>query len=216
VALTVYWITSIDKTRADKRIAEECMKSGRCEVNEDSIWDLGERTVLVVAEPGMGKSSTTTQVAWHTILADPTSWVLSINWNDHTGKLQEINAATFNFDSLFEFLFSVVFAESKYTHINRSLLKQVLQNSGNVTVLMDGFDEISPLLMHKDDAILSEIMKTKVGRDSVTLFTVEKERLEKEQSVSPLVRKISHVNLKENVSISEYLNQEKNVSNWLT
>jgi hypothetical protein len=37
--------------RVDKRI-----KSGSCEVNEDSIWDLSERTVLVVAEPGMGKS----------------------------------------------------------------------------------------------------------------------------------------------------------------
>jgi len=92
----------------------------------------------------------------------------------------------------------------------------VLQNSGNVTVLMEGFDEISALLMHKDDAIVSEIMKTEVGRDSVTLLNVEKERLEKEPSVSPLVRKIYHVNLKENVSISEYLNQEKNVSNWLT
>ena len=155
-------------------------------------------------------------MAWNTILADPTSWVVRINWNDHTGKLQEINAATFNFDWPVEFLFSAAFTESKYTHINRSILKQVLQNSGNGTVLIDGFDEFSPLLMRKDVAILSEIMKTKFGRDSVTLLNVEKERLEKEQSVSPLVRKIYHVNLKENVSISDYLNQEKNVSNWPT
>jgi hypothetical protein len=45
-----------DKIHADKR------KGGGCEVNKDWIWDTVERTVLVVAEPGMGKSSTTTQV----------------------------------------------------------------------------------------------------------------------------------------------------------
>ena len=63
---------------------------GVCEVNGDWIWDLGERAVLVDVKPGMGKSSTTTQVTWHTKLADPTSWVVRINWNEHTRKLQEI------------------------------------------------------------------------------------------------------------------------------
>jgi hypothetical protein len=96
--------------------------------------------VLVVDDPGMGKSSTTTQVAWHKKYADPTSWVLRINWNDHTKKLQEIDAATFNFDSLVEFLCSAAFPESQYTEINSNLLKHALQNNGNITVLMDGFD----------------------------------------------------------------------------
>jgi hypothetical protein len=61
-----------DKTHADKIIIREWMKSGSCEIDEESIWDLGERRVLVVAEPGMGKSSTTTHVALYTKLADPT------------------------------------------------------------------------------------------------------------------------------------------------
>ena len=172
-----------DKTRADKRIITEWMKSGSCEVNEESIWKLGERTVLVVAEPGMEKSSTTTQVAWNTKLADPTSWVLGINWNDHTMKLHEINTATFNFDSLVEFLCSAAFLESKYTDINRNLLKQALQNSGNVTVLMDGFDEISPTHSDKVAVIFSELMKTKVPRVWVTSRPVEKKRLENKLSV---------------------------------
>ena len=73
-----------EKTRAEKRILAGFMKRGNCEVNEDSIWNLGERTVLVVHEPGMGKSSTTTEEVWHTKLASPTSWVVRINWNDHT------------------------------------------------------------------------------------------------------------------------------------
>jgi hypothetical protein len=172
-----------DKTRADKRIIAECIKSGSCEVKEDSIWDLGERTVLVVDEPGMGKSSTTTQVAWRTKQRDPTSWVVRINWNDHTKKLQEINAATFNFDSLVEFLCSTAFPQLKYTDINRILLKHALQNSGNVTVLVDGFDEISPSHADKITVILSELMKTKVETFWVTSRPVQKERLEKELSV---------------------------------
>jgi hypothetical protein len=126
----------------------------------------------------MGKSSTTTQVAWNTKSADPTSWVVRINWNDHTRKLQEINEATFNLDSLVEFLCSAVFTGSKYTDINRNLLKQALQYSGNVTVLMDGFDEICPTHADKAAVILRELMKTKVERVWVTSRPVQRQKLE--------------------------------------
>jgi hypothetical protein len=98
-------------------------------------------------------------------------------------KLQDITAATFSFESLVEFLCSAAFPESKYTDINRSLLKQALQSSGNVTVLTDGFDEISPTHVDKAAAILSELMKTKVRRLWVTSRPVMKERLEKEFGV---------------------------------
>jgi hypothetical protein len=106
-----------------------------------------------------------------------------INWNDHTGKLQEINTATFNFDSLVEFLCDAALRKSKYSYIESILLKQALQNSGNVTVLMDGFDQISPTHVHKAAVILSELMKTKVERVWITSRPVEKERLEKILSV---------------------------------
>jgi hypothetical protein len=173
-----------ERKRLYKKRAKTYMKTGTCEVNEESIWDLDERTILVVAEPGMGKSSTTTQVARRTKERDPTSWVVRINWNDHTKKLNAINAAAFDFESLFEFLCSATFSESKFTDINRSLLKQALLSSGNVTVLMDGFDEISPTHADKAAVILSELLKTKVGRVWVTSRPVHKEGLEKELSVT--------------------------------
>jgi hypothetical protein len=174
------------------------MKSGSCEVDEESIWDLCERTVLVVAEPGMGKSSTTTHVAWHTKLADPTSWVVRTNWNDHTRELQEINRATFNLDTLAEFLCSAAFPDSKYTDINRSLLKQALQSTGNVTVLMNGFDEISPTYADKAAAILSTLMNTKVGRVWVTSRPGEKDILENMLSVTAFsMKKLSYTSQKE-------------------
>ena len=169
-----------NRTRGDKRIIKQFMKRGSSEVNEEAIWDLGERTVLVAVEPDKRKSSTTTQVACNEKLADPTSWVVPINWNDHTRKLQEIKVATFHFDSLVEFLCSAVFPESQYTDINRNLLKQALQNSGNVTVLMDGFDEISQMHAGKATAVLCELMKTEVGRVWVTSRPEKKEKLEKE------------------------------------
>jgi hypothetical protein len=179
-------LTYIDteSTRLDKMCIEKYMRRGTCEVSEKAVWDLGERTVLVVAEPGMGKSSSTTQMAWYTKLADPTSWVVRINWNDHCRKLQAINAETFNFNSLVEFLCSSAFPESKYTDINRNLLKHALKKSGNVTVLMDGFDEICPLHADKAAVILSQLMKTKVRRICVTSRPVQRKRLEKELSVT--------------------------------
>jgi hypothetical protein len=160
------------------------MKNCNGEIDEESIWDLGERTVLVVAEPGMGKSSTTTHVARHTKERDSTSWVVRINWNDHTRKLKATDAETFNLVTLVEFLCSAAFSDPKYTDICTSLLKQALQNSGNVTVLMDGFDEISPTHADKAAVILSGLLKTKVGRVWVTSSPVEKDRLENELSVT--------------------------------
>ena len=181
------------RTRLHELCAKKYMRRGTCEVSEDSIWYLGERAVLVVAEAGMGKSSTTTQVAWNTRKRDPTSWVVRINWNDHTKKLQEIDAATFNFDSLVEFLCSATFRKSQYKDLNMILLKQALLISGNITVLVDGFDEISLIHAYKAAVILSELMKTKVGRVWVTSRPVGKERLEKKLSVVAFsMKKLSH------------------------
>jgi hypothetical protein len=182
----------VDKTGRDKRIVREWIKRGSCDVNEDAIWGLGERTVLVVGAPGMGKSKTTTQVAWNTKLADPTSWVVRINWNDHTEKLQKFDAATFNFDSLVNFLCSAAFPIQNYTGMDRKLLKQALKYSGNVTVLMDGFDEISPTHADKAAAVLSELIKTKAERIWVTSRPVHKEGLEELLSVIAFsVKKLS-------------------------
>jgi ankyrin repeat protein len=107
-----------------------------------------------------------------------------VNWNDHTRKLQEINVENLDFNSLVAFLYSASLPESKYTDFNISLLKQALQKSGNITVLMDGFDEITPTHAEKAAVILSELRKTEVGKFWVTSRPVERERLEKELSVS--------------------------------
>jgi hypothetical protein len=188
-----------ERTRGDKRIITEFMKRGSCEVKVESVWNVSERTVLVVAESELRKSCTT-QVAWNTKLADPASWVVHINWNNHTTKLQDIDVATFNFDSLVKLLCCAAFPESKYTGINSSLLKQALQNSGNVTVLMDGFDEISP---NYADVILPELMKTKVRSVWVTSRPEERKRLEKELSVAAFTQtKLSLEWLKEKQHIA--------------
>jgi hypothetical protein len=75
-----------ERTHGDKAIIRDFMKHGSQEVKENSIWGLKERTVFVVAEPGMGKTNTTTKTARQTKSADPTSWVVRINWRDHTSK----------------------------------------------------------------------------------------------------------------------------------
>jgi hypothetical protein len=49
---------------------------------------------------------------------------------------------------------------------------------------MDGFQEISPIHADKAAVILSELMKTKVERVWVTSRPVQRERLEKELSVT--------------------------------
>ena len=81
------------------------------------------------------------------------------------------------FYSLVQFFCSAVLPVSEYTVINRSLLRGSLQDSGNVTVLMEGFDEISQTHADKAAVILLELMKTEVERVWVTSRPVQKESL---------------------------------------
>jgi Cdc6-like AAA superfamily ATPase len=165
--------------------------------------------VLVVAEPGMGKSSTATQVAWNTKLADPASWVVHINCNDHTRKLQQINAITFRFSALVEFLCSAAFPESNFNYINRKLLKQALKKSGNITVLIDGFDKICSFRADKAAFILFELMKTKVRSVWVTSRPVHKEKLEKDLSVTAFNMKSLSPVTSQNVPETHYVQKRK-------
>jgi hypothetical protein len=117
---------------------------------------------------------------------------------DHTSKLQEINAESFKIDTLVKFLCSAAFPESKYEDLITILLKQALENSGNVAVLLDGIDEIIPI--HGDKAIvfLSKLMKTKVKRVWITSRPVHRERLENKLSVTAFtLKKLSHESQKE-------------------
>jgi hypothetical protein len=114
-----------------------------------------------------------------------------VNWkNDHTRNLQEIITETFRINDLVEFLCIAAFPESKFKYINSSLLKQALQINGNVTVLMDGFDEICAIHVDKAAVILSELKETNVPRVCVTSHPVQKEKLEKELSVIAFNMKI--------------------------
>jgi hypothetical protein len=200
-----------ERTRLNLMRTKQYLRRGTCEVSEKAIWDLGERIVLVVAEPGMGKSSTTTQMAWHTKSAHSTSWVVCINWDVQCRRLQEINAETFNFNSLVEFLCSAAFSKSLFANIENFLLKQALWKSGNVTVLMDGFDKISPIHVHKAIVILSELMKTKVRRVWVTSCPVEKERLEKVLSVNAFSMK--NLSYQSQVRMFQKLSMSKEIRN---
>jgi hypothetical protein len=55
---------------------------------------------------------------------------------------------------------------------------------------MDGFDEICQIHANKAAVILSELMKTKVGRICFTSRPVHREMLEKELSVTAFYMKI--------------------------
>ncbi|KAJ4425834.1 hypothetical protein ANN_27460 [Periplaneta americana] len=96
---------------------------------------LSGKVNLLVAHPGMGKSTEVVNLAQEFKRCEPAYWVVTVVLNEHTDYLSNCG------DSAVELLLQA----GKFTSdFATSLFKHELHNGGNVVILIDGFDEISP------------------------------------------------------------------------
>ncbi|PSN47903.1 hypothetical protein C0J52_03375 [Blattella germanica] len=146
----------------------------------DNVFGMDDRITLIVADAGMGKSTLLTHLSVGTKNINPETWVIKINLNDHTSQLQEVDPERCGTEQVFEFLCKT--AKVK-TYLERKLLEHCFYHTGNIVILLDGFDEISPTHAHKAGAILQCLCKTKVKKIWVTSRPIMKNFLEKLLSV---------------------------------
>jgi len=104
-----------------------------------------DRTMLLVAEPGMGKSTFLSYMA-HEIKKWKTSvWVLRINLNEYTSQLEDIEFEQFCIDKCKKFLWSAAHSpEQDALKVTEKIFLQALEHRGKMVIILDGFDEISP------------------------------------------------------------------------
>jgi len=109
------------------------------------VLERNDSTMLLVAEPGMGKSTFLSYMEHKIKEWSPSVWVLRINLNEHTNDLENVKFEPGNFEKCKEFLWSAVhLLKNDFLKLTKEMFLQALQQTGKMVIILDGFDEISP------------------------------------------------------------------------
>jgi ankyrin repeat protein len=117
-----------------------------------------DRTMLLVAEPGMGKSTFLSYLEYEIKKFNPSVWVLRINLHEYTRALEYIESEQECIEKCKTFLWNVAHApEQNALMLVEKIFKQALEQTGKIVILLDGFDEISPGYSSKVERLIREI-----------------------------------------------------------
>ena len=132
----------VDKTKCEEYVVRRIMEHNN-------------RTMLLVAEPGMGKSTFLSYMEHEIKKCQPAVWVLRINLHEHTRAL---DSSEFEKECIDKFLWDVAQSPEKDSlKLVELIFTEALKRTGNVVVLLDGFDEISPEYSRKVEVLITEI-----------------------------------------------------------
>ncbi|XP_069670552.1 uncharacterized protein [Periplaneta americana] len=96
---------------------------------------LSDKVKLLVAHPGMGKSTEIFTLAQEFKRREPACWVVTVVLSEHIDYLSGCS------DSAVELLLQAGKFKNDFA---KSLFKHELDHGGNIVILIDGFDEICP------------------------------------------------------------------------
>ena len=104
-----------------------------------------QRVMLISDTAGMGKSTVLTHLSKQIKQKFPTKWVVRIDLNDHTDALRELEQKQFNKKTAIEFVSQTLLKLKP--GLEFELFKEGCDDGQNlrVIIMVDGFDEISPL-----------------------------------------------------------------------
>ncbi|KAJ4448678.1 hypothetical protein ANN_00068 [Periplaneta americana] len=134
---------------------------------------LSDKVKVLVAHPGMGKSTEIINLAQKFKRNDPACWVVTVVLNDHTDYLSEHQV------SVIDLLVKAAKFDSAF---QKSLFEFELQNGGNIVILIDGFDEISPNYSDMVLNTLRQLNSYKFKQLWITSRSVMRKNLEREFS----------------------------------
>ena len=124
----------------------------------ESVVENNDRIMLLVAEPGMGKSTFLSYMAHEIKKRKPSFWVLRINLIEHTELWENTEFQEECIDMCKTFLWSAAHSpEQDALKVTKEIFLQALEQSGKVVILLDGFDEISPDYSPKVKKVISAL-----------------------------------------------------------
>ncbi|WP_375316602.1 ankyrin repeat domain-containing protein [Wolbachia endosymbiont (group A) of Colletes cunicularius] len=127
-------------------------------VNVNDISNFDERLIVVAAEPGMGKTTALTRFG--TQKADGSSkWLIRMNLVEYKDKLEQEGFS--DVDSVVKFLHENNIVSNT---LAKKLLESRLKESGNIVLLLDGFDEITSKGQTNVVNLIKKLQETKVEK----------------------------------------------------
>ena len=139
------------------------------------------RIILVTDDPGMGKSTLLSHLAKETRERHPEIWIVRVNINNYTRVLLELKANGCDENGVIKLLTEAAkIKETDGIQLEGRLFNYTYSSTGNMAVLIDGVDEVSPHYTEEVIQVLKILSKTKIERIWVTSRNSVKGRLESE------------------------------------
>jgi hypothetical protein len=124
----------------------------------DGVMEQSDKTVLLVAEPGMGKSTFLSYMEHEIKKRNEAVWVLRINLNEHTQLLENTEFQEECTDKCKTFLWKVARApKQRAAKLVEKVFLQAMEQTGKMVIILDGIDEISPLYTPKVNILIRAI-----------------------------------------------------------
>jgi hypothetical protein len=126
--------------------------------NIECVMRQSDRTMLLVAEPGMGKSTFLSHMEYEIKNWKKSIWVLRINLNEHTQLLADTEFEEEIVDNCKMLLWKAARApEQRAANLVENIFLQALEQTGKMVIILDGFDEISPHYTSKVNTLIRAI-----------------------------------------------------------
>jgi hypothetical protein len=120
------------------------------------IIEHSDTPMLLTAEPGMGKSTLLSFVEHEIKKCNPATWLVRINLGENTKTLKN---SEFESEVIEKFLWDPAHSPEQIAlELEKELFRQALGQTGNVAVILDGFDEISSEYGSKVMTLIKELM----------------------------------------------------------
>jgi len=124
-----------------------------------------DRTMLLVAEPGMGKSTFLSYMAHEIKKRNTSVWVLRINLIEHTNLLENTEFEEEFIDDCKAFLWSAAHSpEQDALEFTKEIFLKALKETGKMVIILDGYDEISPFYSSKVKKLISALKDEKASK----------------------------------------------------
>ncbi|PSN55482.1 hypothetical protein C0J52_02600 [Blattella germanica] len=142
------------------------------------------KVVLITSEGGMGKSTLLSHLALQSKKVHPQTWIVRINLNDYTQTLMCMQENGVRRDDVIKLLETAVgIGTSGNSSLEYDLFYHCCNFSGNMAVLLDGVDEVTPAYYNEVLNVIKILIDLPVQKIWITARLFLKENLQQEFNI---------------------------------